>query len=131
MGELVLNISTTNLTCVLQEKLPSGMFPEHRFCNLQLIRAPGRILPVAGPSVNSTLVIQRPPKVVPTYLVLKENVPDVFCHSGRSQNVTRTFLVVLGVDPIVEHVPVIPDQSESAGRESERAQVGIDSHYPT
>jgi hypothetical protein len=54
---------------------------------------------------------------VVTHLVLEEGVPDIFRHSGHSLNVVLTFLVSLGVDAIVERVPVIPDQPESARRE--------------
>lgn len=77
------------------------------------------------------MVRQRPPKVVATYLVLEESIPDVFRHSGNSQNVAWTFLVVLDVYPIVERVPFIPDQPESASRKSARKRVGIDSDNPT
>jgi len=51
-------------------------------------------------------------------LVFEEGVPDIFGHPGRSQDVTWTFLVALGVDSIVERVPADLDQSESARRES-------------
>ena len=62
-----------------------------------------------------------------THLILEERVPDIFRHSGHSQNVTLTFLVSLDTDTVVERDAIIPDQSESAKRESaQRSWVEVD-----
>ena len=65
------------------------------------------------------LVTQQPRKshAIATHLVFEEGIPDIFRHSRHGQNVILTFLVSLGADTIEEHVPVVPDQAESAGRE--------------
>ena len=40
-------------------------------------------------------------RFIATHLILEEGVPNIFCHSGRTRNVARAFLVALGVDAIV------------------------------
>jgi len=55
---------------------------------------------------------QRLLELVVTYLILEGSVPDIFSQSGRSQNITRTFLIALGIGAAVKHVPVVPDQPE-------------------
>jgi len=46
--------------------------------------------------------------------MLKEGIPDIFRDSGSSLDIVFTFLVALSIDAIVEHVPIIPDYSQSA-----------------
>jgi len=57
--------------------------------------------------------------VVTTNLIVEESVPDIFHNSGHSQNVILTFFEALGVDTIMQDVSIIPNQPESARRESE------------
>ena len=49
--------------------------------------------------------------------VLGGRVPEIFCHSKYSQNVTLTFFAPLYTDTIVGDEAALLDQSECAGRE--------------
>ena len=64
-----------------------------------------------------------------TDLIVEERIPYVFCNSGGNLNIVWTFLVVLCVDAITEDVGLIPDQPESAGRESVRWQAMANSDH--
>jgi len=46
--------------------------------------------------------------------MLKEGIPDIFRESGSSLDIVFRFLVALSIDTIVEHVPIVPDYSQSA-----------------
>ena len=46
---------------------------------------------------------------VVTNPVIKEGITDVFSNSGHSLNIVLRFLVALGTDAIVQHVPGVPD----------------------
>ena len=52
--------------------------------------------------------------VVVTDLIVKEGILDIFRDSRRSLDIVFTFLVALSIDAIVEHIPIIPDYSQSA-----------------
>ena len=52
-----------------------------------------------------------------TNLVVEEGIPDIFCDSGHSLNITLTFLVALGADAVVKHVRILPDRPESTREE--------------
>ena len=91
------------------------MLPQLCVCDSQSTCTRGRTSPVAGLSVEGLLNFSGDGRLrfVDTYLVLEEGIPDVFCHCGHNQNVIWTFLIAMGVDTIVERVPVVPDQPES------------------
>jgi len=65
-----------------------------------------------------------------THLVLEECIPDIFNYFRHSQNVTLTFLISLGVDTVVEHGTLIPNQLEGTGGESALLWVWIDHNHP-
>jgi hypothetical protein len=67
---------------------------------------------------------------VVTNPIVQEGVLDIFRHSRCSHNIVLTFLVVLGADAIVGHVPIIVNRPESARRELARPWVGVGSDYP-
>jgi hypothetical protein len=50
-------------------------------------------------------------------------------HSGHGQNVILRFLVALGTDVIVDHVPLAPDRCEGARMELARLWVGVGSNH--
>ena len=62
-------------------------------------------------------------------MVLEEDIPDIFRHSGCSLDVILTFLVGQGVDTIIERVPIIPNWPESARGELEWQRVGVNSNH--
>ena len=68
--------------------------------------------------------------VATTNLIFDECVPDIFRNSGRGKNIVLTFRRSLGTDTIVESVPSIPDQPESAGGKLGRRWVELDSNNP-
>jgi len=51
------------------------------------------------------------------HLIVDDGVPDIVRHCGRGLDIVFTFLVVLGIDEIVERIPAIPNQPESTRRE--------------
>ena len=60
------------------------------------------------------------------HLVLKEGIPDIFCHFRHGQNVILRFFISLDADTTVEHIPVILNRPESAREELAQLQVGAD-----
>jgi hypothetical protein len=68
-------------------------------------------------STRPVLVSQGPREFRVTNPISGENgIPDIFRHFRHSQCIALEFLVVLGSDATVEHVPIIPNRLESAGR---------------
>jgi len=47
-------------------------------------------------------------------MILKEGIPNIFRDSRRGLNIVFAFLVAPSTDAIVEHVPIVPDYSQSA-----------------
>ena len=110
-----------------------GMFSTRRIDDSQLTCNSGHISPAAGSSVEAPKFQRHRNECVGLFaihLVLEERVPDIFHHSGHSQDVALTFLVSLDTETVAEHDAIIPNQPESASRKSARSWVGVDPDHP-
>jgi len=98
----------------------SGTLLEHLIYDSPSVYNSDRTPPVAAPSIQAPQFQQ--PAVMSALLggahpVLEESIPEIFCQSRGSRDVSFMFDVSLGCNPVVERPCLVPDGFEIARRE--------------